>query len=110
MSRCVFGMDVSKKDISLALLKDNRFFEKTIPNSLAGFKEILNFLQKHNALKAECFLESTGSYSEAVADFLFDHKFIVKVVNPFKIKSFSRSRLSRSCRHKIFPQTAKHLI
>ena len=95
MSRCVLGMDVSKKDISLALLKDNRFFEKTIPNSLAGFKEILNFLQKHNALKAECFLESTGSYSEAVADFLFDHKFIVKVVNPFKIKSFSRSRLSR---------------
>ena len=28
MSRCVLGMDVSKKDISLALLKDNRFFEK----------------------------------------------------------------------------------
>lgn len=95
MSRCVLGMDVSKKDISLALLKDNRFFEKTIPNSPSGFKEILNFLQKHNSLKAECFLESTGSYSEAVADFLFDHKFIVKVVNPFKIKSFSRSGLSR---------------
>ncbi|MCR4623864.1 MAG: IS110 family transposase [Alphaproteobacteria bacterium] len=95
MSRCVLGMDVSKKDISLALLKDNRFFEKIIPNSLAGFKEILNFLQKHNALKAECFLESTGSYSEAVADFLFDNEFVVKVVNPFKIKSFARSRLSR---------------
>lgn len=95
MSRCVLGMDVSKKDISLALLKDNRFFEKTIPNSPSGFKEILNFLQKHNSLKAEGFLESTGSYSEAIADFLFDHKFIVKVVNPFKIKSFSRSRLSR---------------
>ncbi len=38
MSRYVLGMDVSKKDISLALLKDNHFFEKIIPNSLAGFK------------------------------------------------------------------------
>ncbi len=47
MSRCVLGMDVSKKDISLALLKNNRFFEKTIPNSPSGFKEILNFLQKN---------------------------------------------------------------
>lgn len=93
MSRCVLGMDVSKKDISLALLNDNRFFEKTIPNSPSGFKEILNFLRKHNALKAECFLE--GSYSEAVADFLFDNKLVVKVVNPYKIKSFARSRLSR---------------
>ena len=88
MSRCVLGMDISKKDICLALLKDNRFFEKTIPNSLSGFKEILNFLRKHNAEKTECFLESTGSYSEAIADFLFDNKFIVKVVNPFKIKYY----------------------
>lgn len=95
MSRYVLGMDVSKGDISLALLKDDRFFEKTIPNSRSGFKEILNFLKKHNAFEAECFLESTGSYSEAVADFLFDNKLVVKVVNPYKIKSFARSRLSR---------------
>ena len=78
-------MDVSKKDISLTLLKDNRFFEKIIPNSLAGFREILNFLQKHNSLKAECFLESTGSYSEAVADFLFGNELVVK--NDFRRKS-----------------------
>jgi transposase len=31
-----------------------------------------------------------------VSDFLLDHKFKVKVVNPLKIHSFSRAKLSRN--------------
>jgi transposase len=95
MSKIILGIDVSKKSLSLALLKNDKFYCKTIDNSDAGFKEILRFLAKKSA-EPEIYLESTGSYSEMVSDFLVDYKFEVKVVNPLKIHSFSRATLSRN--------------
>ncbi len=41
-------------------------------------------------------MEATGSYHERLADFLVDHDFDVKVVNPLKIHSFSKAKLSRN--------------
>ncbi len=41
-------------------------------------------------------MESTGSYHELVANFFVDHDFDVKVVNPLKIHSFSKAKLSRN--------------
>ena len=96
MSKIVLGIDVSKKTLSLALLKNNKLYCKTVDNSDAGFKEILSFLSKKSVVKPEIYLESTGSYSEMVSDFFVDHKFEVKVVNPLKIHSFSRAKLSRN--------------
>jgi hypothetical protein len=36
MSKIVLGIDVSKKSLSLALLKDGRFYSKTVDNSDTG--------------------------------------------------------------------------
>jgi transposase len=96
MSKIVLGIDVSKEKLSLALLKDSKFCCKTVDNSGCGFKEILNFLARKSAGKPEIYLESTGSYSESVADFLADRKFEVEVVNPLKIYSFAKAKLSRN--------------
>ncbi len=93
MSKCVLGIDVGK--LTLALLKDGRFYEKNISNSPAGFEKLLKFLKTYNAIDSECYLESTGSYSEAITDFLYDQKITVTVVNPYKIASFAKSKLSR---------------
>lgn len=95
MSKCVLGIDVGKKELNLALLKDDHFFEKSVSNSPAGFEKLLRFLNNYNVIDVKCYLESTGSYSEAIADFLFDQKITVTVVNPYKIASFSKSKLSR---------------
>ena len=96
MSKVVLGIDVSKEKLALALLKNDKFYYKTVDNSDAGFKEILNFLSRKSSKKPEIYLEATGSYSEMVSDFFADHKFEVKVVNPLKIHSFSKAKLSRN--------------
>lgn len=96
MSKVVLGIDVSKKKLALALLKDNKFYSKTVDNSDSGFKEILYFLSQKSTEKPEIYLEATGSYSEMVSDFFADRKFKVKIVNPLKIHSFSKAKLSRN--------------
>jgi transposase len=96
MSKVVLGIDVSKGALSLALLKNNKFYCKTVDNSDSGFREILKFLVEKSAGKPEIYLESTGSYSEMVSDFFVDRNFEVKVVNPLKIHSFSKAKLSRN--------------
>ena len=44
MSKVVLGIDVSKKDLSLALLENERFVSKTVGNSESGFEEIIKFV------------------------------------------------------------------
>ena len=41
-------------------------------------------------------MEATGIYYESLADFLYQNKFVVSVVNPAKIKGFGLSELSRT--------------
>lgn len=69
--------------------------KKTVLNSNAEFEKLLKFLKDHDAMDAKCYLESTGSYSESVAEFLYDQKIAVTVVNSYKIVSFAKLKLSR---------------
>jgi transposase len=96
MSKIVLGIDVSKRDLSLALLENKRFISKTVSNSELGFKEIVTFISSKKHEKLKIYLEATGNYSITVADYLVDHGFDVKVVNPLKIHAHAESKLSRS--------------
>ncbi len=96
MSKVILGIDVSKSKLSIALLKNERFFCDEVDNNPAGFNKLIEFLSQkmiERAEKLEIYLEATGSYSESVADFLFDHKFDVKVVNPLKIHSIYEGQI-----------------
>lgn len=97
-NKIILGIDVSKSSLSLALrLQNGKFYEKTVLNSSTGFKSILKFLNLKRIDKnnLECIMESTGSYSEAIANFLYENGINTKVVNPYKIASFAKSKLSR---------------
>ena len=82
MSKLVLGIDVGKKELSLALLKEKHLFSKKISNSESGFKAIEEFIFSHSSEKPEVYMEVTGNYSTPVADYLADHGYVVKVVNP----------------------------
>ena len=94
----VLGINVSKNTLSLAIrFESGKFYEKVVSNSISGFECILKILNQKmiNKEYVKCIMESTGSYSESIADFLYDNGFDVKVVNPYKIADFSKSKLSR---------------
>lgn len=94
MSKVVLGIDVSKKELSLALMVEEKISYKTVENSIKGFQQIVTFVKKV-AVSCEVYLEATGRYGEAVTDFLYINGFDVKVINPLQINAFAKVTLSR---------------
>ena len=103
MSNVTLGIDVGKRELSLALLVDQKFLCKTVNNNIEGFKKIIKFV-KSKAETAEVYLEATGRYGESVTDFLYSNGFDVKVINPLKIKAFSQLKMSRQKTDKVDAQ------
>ncbi|WP_264706692.1 MULTISPECIES: IS110 family RNA-guided transposase [unclassified Wolbachia] len=94
------GIDVSKEhfDVSLSFIskKGKRETRKRkFKNDNTGFQGLLNLLQKHNVEEVKACMESTGCYSEALAEFLHNAGYFVSIVNPYCIKSYARSKLVR---------------
>ncbi|WP_265034324.1 MULTISPECIES: IS110-like element ISWen2 family transposase [unclassified Wolbachia] len=94
------GIDVSKErfDVSLSFIskKGKRETRKRkFKNDDTGFQGLLNFLQKHNVEEVKACMESTGCYSEALAEFLHNAGYFVSVVNPACIRFYAKSKLTR---------------
>ncbi|BDG77388.1 IS110 family RNA-guided transposase [Wolbachia pipientis] len=94
------GIDVSKDrfDVFLSFIskKEKRETRKrSFKNDDLGFQGLLSFLQKHNVEEVKSCMEATGCYSEALAEFLHNAGHFVSVVNPYCIKSYTRSKLVR---------------
>jgi len=91
------GIDVSKAKLDCALwLPTGKFKSKVVDNTQAGFDDLKQWLNKHEACNARVAMEATGIYWEAVAEFLADAGLVVSVVNPAQIKAFGGSRLLRT--------------
>lgn len=92
----IIGIDIAKKKFDVALLRDGKFKTKVFENSETGFEALAAWL-KHNSIeKVHACMEATGVLYEGLALFLHDAGHVVSVTNPFQIKSFGESVLSRT--------------
>lgn len=92
----ILGIDISKKKFDIALLRDNKIKNKYFTNDLDGFKELLSWLSNNKVDHLHACMESTSTYGEPLAEFLFDNQYKVSIVNPARIKGFAKSELSRT--------------
>jgi transposase len=93
----VLGLDVAKAKLDVALrLASGKLHNKVVENNNDGFKVLAAWLAKHQQTKVHVCMEATGTYWEAVAEYLADRGHIVSVVNPAQIKAFGGSQLVRS--------------
>ena len=92
------GVDISKKDFAVALLRKNKFKNKKFVNNPKGFSELLKWLQRLGVAGSEVHvcMEATGVYGELLATYLHDQGFYVSVVNGARIKGYAQSELSRT--------------
>jgi transposase len=95
MSNIILGVDISKLTFDVALLNDNKVKTKKFSNNSKGFCELTEWLKNKGIDTAEVCMEATGGYEEKLAQYLYDNKFKVSVVNPARIKGFAMSKLSR---------------
>src|SRR5262245_26586255 len=96
MTSSTVGIDVSKAKFDAALLRDNKYRNKTFNNTPAGHLEFIQWLSGHAGLEALVCMEATGSYYEALATTLSEHGIAVAVVNPAAPAAFARAELARS--------------
>jgi len=96
MSRSVLGIDVAKSKLDVVLLLNDKALVKKFDNNMKGFKLLRGWLSSLKIEQVHACLEATGTYGEAIAEFLHEHGHRVSVVNPLRIKSFAKSDLKRN--------------
>jgi transposase len=96
MSETVLGIDVAKKKLDACLLTDGKVLVKKFDNDTKGIKLLEGWLRSLKLERVHACLEATGTYSEMVAEFLYEHGHRVSVVNPSRIEAFARTELKRN--------------
>lgn len=90
------GIDVGKSELHCALLQDEGWHRNSFPNSQKGLAKLRSWLRNRRVKQLHACMEATGGLSEPLGEFLADCGFTVSIVNPFAIKAFGQSELSRT--------------
>lgn len=99
------GIDVASEKFDVAIRLDPlQFKTKTFKNSRKGLNTCLTWLKQNCPFTPWVCMESTGRYSETLAEYFYEKKVRVSVANPYKMKHYAKSWLSR---HKNDIQDAK---
>jgi transposase len=96
INTAILGIDIAKKKFDVALFRDGKFKAKVFNNSQDGFESLATWLKHHGVEKVHACMEATGVLYEGLALFLYEAGHVVSVTNPFQIKSFGESVLSRT--------------
>jgi transposase len=92
----ILGIDIAKDKYVVTLLHNEKRQQREFTNRPVDFKRLQAWLNKHNVPKVHACLEATGRYGDALAQWLYDQGHTVSVVNPLRIKSYARARLTRN--------------
>jgi transposase len=97
MDQHILGIDVAKLKFNVCLIREmGRLKHRVFANNETGFSELSEWLVKNNVTQVHACLEATGTYSEALATYLYDSNHQVSLVNPAAIKAYSGAQLSRT--------------
>lgn len=96
------GIDVAKLKSNVCLIRDDgRLGHKVFANTQLGFSQLSAWLASHHVETLHACMESTGTYGEALANYLADAGCRVSVINPAAIKSYAGCQLSRTKTDKV---------
>lgn len=97
MSLHILGVDVAKLKFNVCLIReDGRLKHRVFANNETGFTQLCEWLKKNHVSQVHACLEATGTYSEALATYLYDSTHQVSLVNPAAIKAYAGAQLSRT--------------
>jgi len=93
----VLGIDIAKAKFDVALLINGKVKKtKVFDNATVGFNALSSWLMKQDITQLHACMEATGVYGDELATYLYDQGFVVSVVNPAQVKSFSGAQLNRA--------------
>lgn len=85
------GVDVAKAKLDCMLFdaSTKKQKSKVVPNTSAGFKQLLEWLGKNHAVAPHVIMEPTGVYHEPAALALTDAGLTLSLVNPAQLRNFA---------------------
>ena len=92
------GIDVSKECRDVVLRREQREQARTCAKTLAGFGELQRWLltQQVRPERTQVAEDATGSYSDAISQFLYEQGYLVSVLNPAVLVAYRKSVNIRS--------------
>lgn len=97
----VLGIDISKKTFDVALVIGDKTRTKAFENDEQGFETLTTWLNKYGIGNIAACLEATGTYGEALSEYLHGQGHTVYVVNPARIYSHAKSKQLRAKNDKL---------
>ena len=89
------GIDISKKELAVALIIGNKISKNKFANNQQGFAKLNQWLSIKAIKDLKVCMEATGSYGDEVAEFLYNQGYSVSIINPACIKAYASSKLKR---------------
>ena len=92
------GIDVAKAKLDVVLRRDTHCLHHIFENSVTGYAQMHAWLQGLglHPQQLHASLEATGSYSDAVATFLYSNGYSLSILNPAVLVDYRRSQNTRS--------------
>jgi transposase len=92
------GIDVSKASLQVVLRGEQGEQARTCAHTAAGFDELQRWLLAHAVTpqRTQVAVEASGSYSDAISQFLYEQGYLVSVLNPAVLVDYRRSVNVRS--------------
>jgi len=91
----VIALDISKSKADCYLKTKHTMAELEITNDISGCLKIRAWIKQHRLRKVIIAMEATGVYYEIIANYLSQF-YTVLVINPLKIKNYSKSLFKRT--------------
>lgn len=96
MTNAILGIDIAKDSFQATLLVGDRKYRRSFGNRPKELADLTKWLSKHQVTQVHACMEATGTYWEAVAEYLHDGGHVVSVINPARIRDYARSKLARN--------------
>jgi transposase len=92
MNTPALGSDIARLTFAVALrFEPQRFAKAQFDNHAGGFRKLRRWLKSHGVGSVHVALESTNTYAEALAQWLYDEGHPVYLLNPERTASYARS-------------------
>lgn len=102
------GIDIAKGKFDVSLEVNGKAKKKQFANNPEGYTQLSVWLKQLSIEQVHACMEATGTYGEALAEYLYDLGQTVSVVNPARIKGHAQSQMKRHKTDELDAEVIRH--
>jgi len=102
------GIDIAKEKFDVRLEVNGKAKKQQFANSPDGYKKLVAWLNLLKVERVHACMEATGTYGEALAEYLYVLGHLVSVVNPARIKGHAQSQMKRHKTDELDAEVIRH--